>query len=189
MSQLTADYNNANYGLMENNAIQQLSSDENGRKVKIRDLEWSLTPISGLLKLATGIETRLRPGRMYRECRFLLIIFSALTVASNFGSFLINYSLSGHLNAKDSKPHKIKLDDNNSAGAERRWVEIGSSILPVLVHLSLFLTQFTKSWRGLWYCIKDIEEQLKLGDTFCTRYRSFVVMACIIPVLVLNAKF
>lgn len=158
------------------------------RKAKIRDLEWSFSPFTRLLILITGIETHLRPGKMYRKCRWLLILFSTLAIVSNVGSFYVNYSLTGHLGRKDTssylnKPYK-EDDAIYSNSTDRRWVEIGCSILPILVHLSLYFIQFTKSWRVLWSCIKDIEEQMQLGDAFCRNYSKFVTMVCVIPFLV-----
>ena len=165
----------------------KLTKEKEEDKAKIRNLEWSLAPLSRLLMLTTGIETHLRPGKMYRKCRWLLILFCTLTIVSNFGSFLINYSLNGFLNHRkdtsyETKQYKKEEDVSNSK--ERRWVEIFSSILPILVHLSLYFIQFTKSWRGLWCCIKDIEEQLQLGTNFWRKYRKFIFTACVIPFLV-----
>ena len=79
---------------------KKLAKENKEDKAKIRDLEWSLAPLSKLLMLTTGIETHLRPGKMYRKCRWLLILFSTLTIVSNFGSFLIQLEflkVSGHI--------------------------------------------------------------------------------------------
>ena len=157
-------------------------------KKTVFGFEWSFKPLIFLIQSLTGTELFEKADNshpcfkwfflFYRP--FLLITAIIFTVLSiRFIIVLMNDYHDDVIENENHSKQKAKMDILSTY-----LDSICSLMASILAQLTIFCISFTKHWKQLWDCLKQLETQLNLGYNFFKKIKHMVMFSFLILILV-----